>query len=159
MLLKIDAGVCVNGLHTDAARTFAIGKVSPQKIALMRVCEESFFKGVQTLRDGARLGTLGAAIQAHAQENGFSVIRELVGHGIGRTVHEDPNVPNFGTAGTRERVYENMTIAIEPMLAAGKHLVKVLNDGWTVVTVDGLPSAHYENTVVVLKDGYEILTV
>lgn len=159
MLLKIDAGVGLNGFHTDAARTFAIGKVSPEKEKLMRVCKECFFEGVKVLKAGVRLGDLGHAIQVHAEKNGFSVIRELVGHGIGTTVHEDPNVPNYGVAGRGLRISKNMTLAIEPMINLGKRHVYTAMDDWTVVTEDGLPSAHYENTVVITEEGAEILTL
>lgn len=159
MLLKIDAGVGIHGFHTDAARTFAIGKVSPEKEKLMRVCEECFFEGLKVLKDGVRLGDLGYAIQSHAEKNGFSVVRELVGHGIGTTVHEDPNVPNYGIPGRGLRVKKNMTLAIEPMINLGKRHIYTAEDDWTVVTEDGLPSAHYENTVIIGMDGAEPITL
>lgn len=159
MLLKIDIGVGLGGLHTDAARTIAIGEVSPEKKKLMEVCKECFFKGVSILKEGVRLGDLGSVIQRHAEDNGFSVVRELVGHGIGRTVHEEPNVPNYGVAGRGMRLEKNMTIAIEPMINIGTRKCYSLEDGWTVVTADGAPSAHYENTVVIKEDGVEILTL
>lgn len=158
MLLKIDAGVGLHGYHTDAARTVAIGKVSDEKKKLMEVCEQCFFEGMKVLKDGTRLGTLGHAIQAYAEANGYSVVRELVGHGIGTTVHEDPSVPNYGIEGRGMRVCRNMTIAVEPMINLGTRYVRQLDDGWTVVTADGKPSAHYENTVVIGENGVEILT-
>lgn len=160
MLLKIDVGAGLGGFHTDAARTFAIGSVSPEKRKLMDVCRESFFRGIAVLKDGARLGDLGAAIMKFVEANGFSVVRELVGHGIGTTVHEDPSVPNYGIAGRGIRVSKNMTLAIEPMINLGSRKVaQVPGDDWTIVTADGSPSAHYENTVVIGSDGVEIITL
>lgn len=160
MLLKIDVGAGLGGFHTDAARTFAIGSVSPEKRKLMDVCRESFFRGIAVLKDGARLGDLGAAIMKFVEANGFSVVRELVGHGIGTTVHEDPSVPNYGVAGRGIRVSKNMTLAIEPMINLGSRKVaQVPGDDWTIVTADGSPSAHYENTVVIGSDGVEIITL
>lgn len=159
MLLKIDAGACFNGMHADAARTFAIGNISEEKRRLMQICKESFFKGVSVLKDGARLGDLGYTIQNFVEANGFSVVRELVGHGIGAAIHEDPSVPNYGVQGRGLRLTKNMTIAIEPMINMGTRHVYQLNDGWTVVTQDGMPSAHYENTVIITDIGVEILTV
>ena len=160
MLLKIDVGAGLGGFHTDAARTFAIGSVSPEKRKLMDVCRESFFRGTAVLKDGARLGDLGAAIMKFVEANGFSVVRELVGHGIGTTVHEDPSVPNYGIAGRGIRVSKNMTLAIEPMINLGSRKVaQVPGDDWTIVTADGSPSAHYENTVVIGSDGVESITL
>lgn len=158
MLLKIDAGAGIRGFHADAARTVAIGEVSPEKRDLMRVCEESFFKGISVLRDGVRLGDLGYEIMTYVEARGYSVVRELVGHGIGTTVHEDPSVPNYGVRGRGIRLEKNMTIAIEPMINLGTRKVKML-DEWVVATADGKPSAHYENTVVIREDGVEILTL
>lgn len=159
MILKIDAGAIFQGYHSDAARTVAIGKISEEKAKLMQVCKESFFKGIAVLKDGARLGDLGNAIQSYVEANGYSVVRTLVGHGIGTEMHESPNVPNYGVAGRGERLLKNATIAIEPMINVGTKDVIVLSDGWTVVTKDRKPSAHYENTVVILEDGVEILTL
>ncbi len=159
MLLKVDCGVGLEGYHTDAARTIAIGEISPEKRKLMEVTKQSFFEGIKVLKDGARLGTLGHAIQTYAEANGMSVVRELIGHGIGTTVHEDPDVPNYGHEGRGMRLSANMTIAIEPMLNLGGKEICQLADGWTIVTADGSPSAHYENTVVITDDGVEILTL
>lgn len=160
MLLKIDAGAYLNGFHGDAARTFAIGKVSDEKERLMRVCKESFFEGIRILGDGARLGDLGSTIQKYVEGHGFSVVREMVGHGIGSKLHEDPNVPNYGIPGRGTRLSKNMTVAIEPMINAGKKEIYIDSEnGWTVKTVDGSCSAHYENTVVILENGVEILTL
>jgi len=159
MLLKVDCGVGLDGYHTDAARTIAIGNVSPEKRKLMEVTKQSFFEGIKVLKNGTRLGTLGNAIQSFAEANGMSVVRELVGHGIGTTVHEEPDVPNYGREGRGMRVVTNMTLAIEPMLNLGGADICQLADGWTIVTDDGSPSAHYENTVVITDDGVEILTL
>lgn len=158
-IVSIDVGTLYKGYNGDAARTFAVGAVDEQKLKLMRVTEESFFKGIEILKDGVRLGDLGYAIQCHAESNGFSIVRDYVGHGIGQNMHEDPQIPNYGRAGHGLRVKSGMTLAIEPMINAGNYGVEVLDDGWTVVTVDGLPSAHYENTVAVTDDGVEILSL
>lgn len=159
MLLKVDCGVGVDGFHADAARTIAIGEISDEKRRLMEVTKQCFFEGIKVLRNGARLGTLGHAIQEYAEARGFSVVRELIGHGIGSNVHEEPDVPNYGKEGRGMRVCTNMTLAIEPMINLGRKEVYQKSDGWTVVTADGSPSAHYENTVVITDDGVEILTL
>ena len=159
MLLKVDGGVGIGGMHTDAARSVAIGRISAEKAQLARCCKECFFEGIKVLKDGARLGDYGAVCQKYAESHGYGVVRELVGHGIGATVHEDPSVPNYGTAGRGMRLKAGMTIAIEPMVNMGTYEVKVLKDDWTVVTLDGAPSAHYENTVVITQDGCEILSL
>lgn len=159
MLLKVDVGACFQGFHGDAARTVLIGQVTPEKARLAKICKESFFKGIEAVKDGARLGDLGSAIQTFVEREGYGVVRSLVGHGIGREMHEDPNVPNYGTPGRGFRLKENMTIAIEPMINMGTHAVEMLSDGWTIVTADRKPSAHYENTVIVKADGVEILTM
>ena len=155
----MDVGSVYKGYNGDAARTFMIGRVSEEKQRLTEVTKQCFFEGIKVLKEGARLGDLGWAIQSYAESNGFSVVRALVGHGIGTDMHEDPSVPNYGTPGRGMRLRAGMTIAIEPMINAGTFDVKVLKDGWTVVTRDGRPSAHYENTVVVTKDGCEILSL
>lgn len=158
-LVSIDVGVILNGWHGDAARTFMVGEVSEQKRKLVKTTEECFFKAVENLRDGTPLGDIGYHVQTHAEANGFSVVRALVGHGIGREMHEDPSVPNYGKKGTGIRLKKGMTIAIEPMINMGTHQVDFLSDGWSVVTRDRLPSAHYENTVVITDNGVEILTL
>jgi methionyl aminopeptidase len=159
MLLKIDCGAGIEGMHTDAARTIAIGNISKEKQQLAKVCKESFFEGIKVLKDGVRLGDLGYAIQSYVESFGFGVVRDLVGHGIGSTVHEDPSVPNYGIKGRGARICKNMTLAIEPMITLGTYKVEQLSDGWTIVTADGKPSAHYENTVVIMPEGVEILTL
>ncbi len=160
MLLKIDGGVGLGGMHTDAARTVAIGRISAEKAQLARCCKECFFEGIKVLKDGARLGDYGAVCQKYAESHGYGVVRELVGHGIGSTVHEDPSVPNYGMRGRGMRVVTGMTLAIEPMINLGTRRVRQTEgDDWTILTADGKPSAHYENTVVIRPDGVEIITL
>lgn len=158
-IVSIDVGAVLDGWQGDAARTFAVGKITPINQKLIDVTRESFFKGVATLREGARLGDLGAAIQNHAESNGFYVIKKYVGHGIGTEMHEDPAVPNYGRAGHGLRLKAGMTLAIEPMIAIGTDDIEVLSDNWTVVTKDGQCAAHYENTVLITDDGCEILSL
>ena len=158
-IVSIDVGVIYNGWQGDAARTFMVGEVSDEKRKLVKVTEECFFKAIENLRDGSPIGDIGYAVQTHAESNGFSVVRALVGHGIGKEMHEDPSVPNYGRRGTGIRLKKGMAIAIEPMINAGDYKVDFLSDGWSVVTKDRKPSAHYENTVVITDDGVEILTL
>ena len=158
-IVSIDVGVIYNGWQGDAARTFIIGNVSPEKEKLVKVTEECFFKAVENLKDGSPLGDIGYHVQSHAEANGFSVVRALVGHGIGKEMHEDPSVPNYGKRGTGIRLKKGMTIAIEPMINAGTFQVDFLSDGWSVVTRDRKPSAHYENTIAITENGVEILTL
>ena len=158
-LVSIDVGVEYNGWQGDAARTFMVGNVSEEKRKLVKVTEECFFKAIENLRDGTPLGNIGYAVQSHAEANGFSVVRALVGHGIGKEMHEDPSVPNYGKKGTGIRLKKGMAIAIEPMINAGVYQVDFMADGWGVRTRDRKPSAHYENTVVITDDGVEILTL
>jgi methionyl aminopeptidase len=136
-----------------------VGEVSEEKKKLVKVTEECFFKAVERLRDGTPLGDIGYAVQTHAEANGFSVVRALVGHGIGKEMHEDPSVPNFGKKGTGIRLKKGMCLAIEPMINAGTYQVDFLSDGWSVLTRDRRPSAHYENTVAITENGVEILTL
>lgn len=158
-IVSIDVGVIYNGWQGDAARTFMIGEVSPLKKKLVQVTEECFFKAIENLKDGSPIGNIGHAVQTHAEANGFSVVRALVGHGIGQEMHEDPSVPNYGKKGTGIRLKKGMTIAIEPMINAGVYQVDFLSDGWSVVTKDRMPSAHYENTVAITDNGVEVLTL
>lgn len=158
-IVSVDIGSIYKGYNGDAARTFAIGRISEEKQRLIDVTEKSFFEGVKILKEGVRLGDLGHAIQSYVEANGFSVVRALVGHGIGTDMHEDPEVPNYGRAGHGFRLKANMTIAIEPMVNAGTFDVRLLDDGWTVVTADGKPSAHYENTVAITENGVDILSL
>ncbi len=158
-IVSVDSCAYKNGYHGDGARTFAIGAVSAENEKLIRVTEECFFRGIEGLKAGTPLYDIGYRVQQHAEKNGFSVIRAYTGHGIGREMHEDPSVPNFGRKGTGMRLPVNTVICIEPMIAAGGFRVNVLDDGWTAVTRDGKCAAHYENTVVVREDGVEILTL
>lgn len=158
-IISIDMGACKDGYHGDAARTYAVGKISDEAQRLIDVTKQSFFEGIKKVVHGAKLGDVSAAIQEYVEANGYSVVRDLVGHGIGKNLHEDPNVPNFGHKGKGVRLAAGMTLAIEPMVNAGEYDVCVLDDDWTVVTEDGTLSAHYENTILVTKDGCEILTL
>jgi methionyl aminopeptidase len=158
-IISIDMGAVLDGWHSDAARTFAVGKISDEAQKLIDVTRESFFEGIKHLKHGAKLGDVSSAIQQYVESYGYGVVRDLVGHGIGTHLHEDPSVPNFGTAGKGVKLAAGMTLAIEPMVNMGTHKVCVLDDDWTVVTADGSLSAHYENTVLITKDGYEILTL
>lgn len=158
-IISVDLVVNYKGFHGDATRTFPVGKISPEAEKLIRVTEECFFEGVKNLKVGHRLGEVSHAIQVHAEKNGFSVVRELVGHGIGKSMHEPPNVPNYGKTTDGPIVTENACLAIEPMINMGRKEVWLVEDGWGVVTRDGKYSAHYENTVHVTRDGVEILTL
>ncbi len=158
-IVSVDLCAYKNGFHGDGARTFCIGKVSPEKEKLVRVTKECFFEGIQGLKAGTPLFDIGYRVQKYAEANGFSVIRAYTGHGIGREMHEDPSVPNFGRKGTGVRLEAGTVLCVEPMIAAGGWRVKVLDDGWTAVTLDKKPAAHYENTLVVREDGVEILTL
>lgn len=156
-IVSVDVGVFKNGYNGDAARSFYVGKIDPMKKKLIDVTKECFFKGIEGICIGSPLGDIGSQIQTYAEANGFSVVREMVGHGIGKKVHEDPNVPNFGRRGTGIRLKRNMALAIEPMINMGTYEIDL--DGWKCVTRDGKPSAHYENTVVITDNGVEILTL
>ncbi len=158
-LVKVDVGACYRGFHGDAARTFAVGTVSEDARKLIEVTKASFYQGVEFARAGNRIGDIGSAIEAFVTANGFSVVRRYIGHGVGKELHEEPEVPNFGTAGHGARLYSGMTLAIEPMVNVGTPDVRELKDGWTVVTADKSLSAHYENTVAITNDGPVIMTV
>ena len=157
-ILSVDVGACLDGWHSDAARTFLIGNVSAEVERLVRVTKECFYKGLQYAYEGFRVGDISFAIQEHAEANGYGVVRELVGHGIGRSMHEQPDVPNFGAKGHGLRLIAGMTIAIEPMINMGSAAVSVLSDGWTVIASDRKPSAHYENTIAITKGAPLLLT-
>lgn len=158
-IVSVDITAEKNGYNGDAARTFLIGDVSEEKRRLVRVTEECFFKAIEELKAGTPLYDIGYKVQTHAESHGYGVVRALVGHGIGREMHEDPSVPNYGRKGTGMRLKAGMTICIEPMINMGTHKVVFERDGWTVTTMDGQPSAHYENTVLITEDGVEILTL
>ena len=148
-IVKIDVGACYHGFHGDSANTFGVGKISEEAAALIKVTRESFFRAAKKAVAGGRIGDIGRAVSEYAESFGYGVVRKYVGHGVGQNLHEDPEVPNFGTAGRGARLYPGMTIAIEPMINMGTADVKVLSDGWTVITADGSLSAHYEHTVAV----------
>ena len=159
-IVSVDITAEKNGFHGDACRTFLIGDVSEEKKRLVRATEECFFKAIEGLRAGTPLYDIGYKVQTHAEANGYGVVRALTGHGIGRQMHEDPSVPNYGRKGTGMRLKAGMTICIEPMITAGTFKVNFDRaDGWTVTTADGKPAAHYENTVLIKEDGVEILTL
>ena len=158
-IVSVDLCAYKNGFHGDGARTFCIGEVSVEKKKLVDVTKECFFKGIEGLRAGTPLYDIGYKVQKYAEENGFSVIRSYTGHGIGREMHEDPAVPNYGRKGTGPRLPAGAVICVEPMIAAGGWRVKVLDDGWTAVMLDRKPAAHYENTIVIRENGVEILTL
>ena len=155
-IIGIDCGAIKNGYQGDAARTFAVGKISEEKQKLIKVTEECFWEAVKNLKDGSRLGDIGAAVQRHAEKHGYNVVRVMGGHGIGRKMHEDPYIPMYGTAGTGIKLKAGMTLAIEPMVNAGTWDLYL--SGWDAKTKDGRPSAHYENTVLITETGIEILT-
>ncbi len=159
VIVSIDVGAVKNGFVGDAARSFYVGDISAEKKKLIDVTRECFFEAIEDLCEGSPLGDIGYRVQKHAEENGFSVVREMVGHGVGRKMHEDPSVPNYGKKGTGIRLKAGMTLAIEPMINMGERYVNFLSDGWGVATRDGKPSAHYENTVLITKEGTEILTL
>lgn len=158
-IVSVDLCAYKNGFHGDACRTFKIGKVAPEIEKLVRVTEECFYKGIEGLRAGTPLYDIGYKVQQHAESHGYGVVRSYTGHGIGREMHEDPSVPNFGRKGTGMRLKAGMVLCVEPMITLGNWRVKILDDDWTAVTVDGKCAAHYENTLVVREDGVEILTL
>ena len=159
-IVSIDVGAAYGGFNGDAARTFAVGKISEEKQRLIDVTRQSFFEGIKHAKAGRRLGDMSHAIQSYVEANGFSVVRAMSGHGIGRRVHEDPNIPNFEAAGSGVLLKSGYTLAVEPMVNAGTFKVFIDNgDGWTCRTLDGMPSAHYENTILVTNGQPEILTL
>lgn len=154
-IVKIDVGAFYHGFHGDSANTFGVGKITAQAEKLIEVTKESFFRGAKFAQAGGRIGDIGAAVSEYAESFGYGVVRKYIGHGVGQNLHEDPEVPNFGTAGRGTRLYPGMTIAIEPMINIGTTNVKELSDGWTVETADRSLSAHYEHTVAI-TDGEPI---
>ena len=157
-IVSVDVGAFIGGFHGDCAGTYPCGQVSDEAMRLIRVTQQSFFEGIKYAREGCRLSDISAAVQAYVEANGFSVVREYVGHGIGRRMHEPPEVPNFGNPGHGPRLLRGMTIAVEPMVNAGSAAIKQMPDGWTVRTADGKWAAHYENTVLITDGEPEILT-
>jgi methionyl aminopeptidase len=158
-IIGMDFGAIIEGWYGDSAITVPIGAISPEAERLIRVTRECLEKGIAAVKDGARIGDIGFAVQTHAEAAGYSLVREFVGHGIGRALHEEPPIPNYGKAGTGGRLKAGMTIAIEPMVNMGGPEVATLGDGWTAVTKDGKLSGHFEHTVAVTETGFEILTL
>ena len=158
-IVSVDVGAYYEGFHGDCAATFACGAISTDAQKLIDVTRQSFYEGIKLATKGHRVSDISHAIQTYVESNGFSVVRSFVGHGVGRQLHEEPEVPNFGPAGRGPRLIRGMTLAIEPMVNQGVYDVKVLKDGWTTVTADGKLSAHYENTVLITDGEPEILTV
>ena len=157
-LVSVDCGVVKNEFYGDSAYSFGVGEVSAEVEKLMRVTKESLYKGIEKAVAGMRIGDISAAVQEHAERNGFSVVRELVGHGLGRSLHEAPEVPNFGSKGKGVKMQEGLVIAIEPMINMGRRNVVTERDGWTIKSADNKPSAHYEHTLVVRKGEAQILS-
>lgn len=157
-IVSIDCGVLMNGYYGDCAFTFRVGEVSSKKERLMRVTRESLYKGLENAVEGKRLGDISYAIQQHVEMHGYSIVREMVGHGIGQNLHEPPEVPNYGRRRSGLLLQEGMVMAIEPMVNLGRRRIALGDDGWTILTSDGFPSAHYEHTIVVRKDKCEILS-
>lgn len=157
-IISLDIGACYKGYHGDSAWTYPVGKISKKCEDLLKWTEESLFEGLSVIKDGATVGDIGCAVSKCARRHNLGVVKELVGHGVGTDVHEEPDVPNYGFAHTGPVLKEGMVIAVEPMLNLGTPKVYILDDDWTIVTADNKPSAHFEHTVLVTKDGYEILT-
>ena len=157
-IVGIDCGAELNGYYGDHAKTFSVGKISTEKKKLMKITEESLYKGIEKAVPGNFVGDIGYAVQTHAESNGFSVVRELVGHGIGESLHEEPQVPNYGNPNQGYKLHSGMCIAIEPMINLGGKEIYTAKDGWTILTADGKASAHFEHTIAILDDGPEILS-
>lgn len=157
-IVAIDCGAILNDYYGDHAYTFTIGEVSPEIEKLLKITKESLYKGIEQFKIGNRVGDVGYAIQKHTEDEGYGVVRELVGHGLGKKLHEDPEMPNYGKRGRGKKFIEGMTVAIEPMINMGTHRVKQLKDGWTIVTADGKPSAHFEHDVALIDGNPEILS-
>lgn len=157
-IVTLDICACYKGYHGDSAWTYAVGEISEEKKYLMEHTEKSLFKGLEQVHPGAHIGDIGEAVQTYAESHNLGVVKELVGHGIGTNLHEQPDVPNYGKKGTGPVLKEGMTIAVEPMINLGTADVYLEDDDWTVVTMDNMPSAHFEHTILITKDGYEILT-
>ena len=158
-IVSIDLGAVLDGYHGDNAATFACGDISAEAQRLIDTTRESLYVGLSKAVAGGRLGDIGSAIGSYCEERGYGVVRDFTGHGVGRNLHEDPAVPNYGTPGHGVRLLPGMTLAIEPMITMGKHQVRILSDGWTTVTLDGKPAAHFEHTIAIVGDTCEILTL
>ena len=157
-IISLDIGACYEGYHGDSAWTYPVGEISDDKKYLLTHTEKALFKGLDAIHDGCHVGDIGYAVEKYAKEHNLGVVRELVGHGVGTDVHEEPDVPNYGARGLGPVLKEGMVIAVEPMLNLGTRKVYMLENGWTIITADDKPSAHFEHTILVTKDGYEILT-
>jgi methionyl aminopeptidase len=157
-IVSLDFGVLFEGFYSDSALTASVGRTSEEAMKLIAAAERAFFKGLEQMKEGQRLSDISAAIQQSVESEGFSVIRQFVGHGIGRALHEEPQVPNFGTAGRGPKIRRGMTLAIEPMIAAGDYEIEILEDGWTAVTRDRRLAAHFEHTVAMTENGPEVLS-
>jgi methionyl aminopeptidase len=157
-ILSVDIGVVKDGWVADAARTFPVGEISPVAARLLAVTEEALLRAVEQCRVGNRLGDVSHAVQAHVEANGFSIVRSLVGHGIGRSMHEEPQIPNYGPPGRGIVLEEGMVLAVEPMVTAGRHMVRMGDDGWAIYSQDGSLAAHFEFTVAITADGPRVLT-
>ena len=157
-IVSVDVGAYIGGFHGDCAGTYPCGQVSDEAMRLIRVTQQSFFEGLKYAREGYRQSDIGAAVQTYVEANGFSVVREFVGHGIGRNLHESPEVPNYGKPGHGPRLLRGMTLAVEPMVNMGKAAIRQMSDGWTVKTTDGKYAAHYENTILITAGDPELLT-
>ena len=157
-IVSVDVGAYIGGFHGDCAATFPCGTISPEAQRLINVTRQSFFEGIRFAREGQRLQDISAAVQTYVEQNGFSVVREYVGHGVGAKMHESPEIPNYGRPGHGPRLLRGMTLAIEPMVNAGAAAIQQLSDGWTVKTADGKLSAHYENTILITDGEPELLT-
>lgn len=157
-IVSVDVGAYIDGYHGDSCKTFAVGNVSKEALDLMKSTEESLYIAIEMAKPGVRLGDIGAAIQKYNESNGYSVVREYVGHGVGKDLHEEPEVPNFGKEGRGPRLQAGMVFAIEPMINMGTAKIKVMPDKWTVKTCDGKPSAHFEHTIAITNNGAVILT-
>ena len=158
-IFSIDVGVTLEGFVGDTATTVPVGKVSEDRLKLIQVTEECLERAIEQCRAGKHLGDIGWAVQEHAEANGYSIVRDYVGHGIGRRMHEDPQIPNYGRPGLGQKIKSGYVFAVEPMVNLGTHHTKVLADGWTVVTMDGQPSAHVEHTIAITEEGPEVLTL
>lgn len=158
-IISLDIGAYYKGYHGDSAKTHGVGVISEEDRKLIEVTRESFYEGIKYAREGYRLSDISHAVQVHAEKHGYSLVRDLVGHGVGADLHEDPQVPNYGPPGKGPRLQEGMVLAVEPMVNAGRYHVKTLADGWTTVTIDGKKSAHYEHTIALTSDEPLILTM
>mgnify|MGYP001852359926 CR=1 FL=1 len=158
-IISIDTGAVYHGYYSDAARTFPVGKIDSDKKRLIDITEKSFFEGVKNIKAGSYVGDISSSVQKFVEKNGYSIVRELTGHGVGKELHEDPSIPNFGVKGSGARLNKNMVLAVEPMVNMGNRNVVFMPDGWTCKTLDGKPSCHYENTILITENGIEILTL